>query len=439
MYTPKKVIIDPVHGPIRFNVNLPEDRLAWKIIHSPEFRRLNYITQQDFRFLELPSATHTRYAHSIGTYHIARKLLKIIKDSLPQAPYTHRAKTAAIAALVHDVGHGPLSHAFEDILQAIGIEKRHEQWTREILSDQTALGQIIIEEQGIDFLEEVNSFFMDDVPEDIFTSIISSQFDADRLDYIKRDIYMSGLQSGSFDLNWILEALEIGTINIENDKGKVAIDCFILNSKAKDIACEYLYARYLNQINAYNKTKQAYVLMFKDLYALIEKDAKSLLLLKHPLFMPIYQLLHQHRIELKDYLSLTDYKLWATVDTLKHSPNPKVSQLAQRIMRHDPYISINLSDLAYDQQKTTMILDNLTAESIQYVHSLKIINSPLVPEKKHFFDSILVYTDREKSQVKKLYDIVYQGALPAPPITLNRIFIKKTEQLERAREIIKNS
>ena len=105
-------IRDPIHGLIVFDKNTPTDMLAWKLIQTPEFQRLRRIKQLGVSELVFPSATHTRFAHSIGVYHIARKLMSVVEQSMKKSEYNpKRAQTVLIASLLHDIGHGPFSHA----------------------------------------------------------------------------------------------------------------------------------------------------------------------------------------------------------------------------------------------------------------------------------------------------------------------------------------
>ncbi len=109
-------IRDPVHGLILFGGSTDADRnetdlIAWKLLDTPEFQRLRRIRQLGFSEFVFPGATHNRFAHSIGTYHIARKLADIIARQQDKRD-PERERVALLAALLHDIGHGPFSHTF---------------------------------------------------------------------------------------------------------------------------------------------------------------------------------------------------------------------------------------------------------------------------------------------------------------------------------------
>ena len=135
-------IRDPVHDLIEFDVG-ELDQLAWRALDSAEFQRLRRIKQLGFSEFVFPGATHSRFAHSVGVFHTARRLSHLISARLGSSFDPSRAEIAQVAALVHDLGHGPFSHSFEDALKALGIKKRHEEWTAEIILGDTEVGKCL--------------------------------------------------------------------------------------------------------------------------------------------------------------------------------------------------------------------------------------------------------------------------------------------------------
>ncbi len=114
-------IRDPVHNLIEFD-NTEFEYHMWKIIQTRPFQRLRRIKQLGFTDLVYPGATHTRFIHSIGTFHIARKLINIIRRKLGSNFSDSKAYVVLAASLLHDVGHGMFSHAFEDVLAITKID-----------------------------------------------------------------------------------------------------------------------------------------------------------------------------------------------------------------------------------------------------------------------------------------------------------------------------
>jgi putative nucleotidyltransferase with HDIG domain len=212
-----KAIQDPVWG----YLEISDDIL--KIIDTEEFQRLHWIKQLGMCYLVYPGAVHTRFQHSIGTMHLAGLMANKLNSKYK------REVTAA--ALLHDVGHFPLSHSFEEFfLSKFG--KNHEEQGMEIIRGKIGTGQLseTIEKQGIDInvvLEilkgEGNEFSLEN-------KIVSGSLDADELDYLVRDSYFTGAGNLSFDVKRIIDILRTdgSTIYIE-EKGVTVVESVLIS------------------------------------------------------------------------------------------------------------------------------------------------------------------------------------------------------------------
>jgi HD superfamily phosphohydrolase len=215
-------IRDPIHGLIEFHND--DERLVWELIQCSEFQRLRRVKQLGFSEFVYPGATHTRFAHSVGVFHMARRLLKIVADRLGKQD-DERTRVALCAALLHDVGHGPFSHVFEGALKELGRQKKHEMWTAEIVSGDTEINRVLSVDKGLP--GKIASLIRAKEPEDIYAAVVSSQFDADRLDYLRRDRYMTGIKIGDFDIDWLLDCLEVGEAYLDEPAEGASCDrCF---------------------------------------------------------------------------------------------------------------------------------------------------------------------------------------------------------------------
>ncbi|MCO7176290.1 HD domain-containing protein [Sporolactobacillus kofuensis] len=186
----EKVFKDPVHRYVHVR-----DRLIWDLIGTSEFQRLRRIRQLGTTFFTFHGAEHSRFGHSLGVYEIARRIIEIFKyrnhwdDS--------ETMVTLCAALLHDVGHGPFSHSFEKVF---GTD--HEKYTQEIILGDTEIHRLL-DMQGSGFAEKVADVIGKTYPNRLVVSLISSQIDADRMDYLLRDAYFTGVSYGHFDLERI--------------------------------------------------------------------------------------------------------------------------------------------------------------------------------------------------------------------------------------------
>src|SRR5437868_1514678 len=152
-------IRDPVHDLIPFGTDKFE-QMVWRLLQRPEFQRLRRIKQLGFTELVFPGATHTRFAHSVGVFHTARQLAECVRRQIANFS-PERAEVAMAAALVHDLGHGPFSHAFEAATAGFLTEKKkHEHWTSEIVLT-TGIGRVQ-ESYRVGLSEEVSNLILSD-------------------------------------------------------------------------------------------------------------------------------------------------------------------------------------------------------------------------------------------------------------------------------------
>lgn len=122
-----------------------------------------------------------------------------------------------IAALLHDVGHGPISHTFEAVQKGRGVTKRHETWTAEIVKNPSGGIRALLDEHWPEggFCEAVAELLEAEDPSDIYHAVVSSSFDADRLDYLRRDRLMTGTGAGAIDFDWLMEHIRVRDIEID--------------------------------------------------------------------------------------------------------------------------------------------------------------------------------------------------------------------------------
>ena len=344
-------IRDPLHDLIEFDSG-PFEQGLWRLIDTPEFQRLRHIKQLGFSELVYPGATHSRLLHSIGVFHTARQLSKIIQSRLGNQFDPDRSKVALIAALIHDVGHGPFSHAFESSLKQLDKqsgnkhENRHEIWTAEIIRSDTVLGATLEDAFGKDVRGSVAELLLQETPTDIYSAIVSSQFDADRLDYVRRDRMMTGAQHGGFDFSWLMANLEVDQVTFSTDDESYAtVDTLVLGAKAFQAAESYVlglfhlyFAVYFHKATRSAEKMLTAILVRLGQLVLDDSIQKSGLSDRHP----IVQFIRER--DLSSYLRLDDTVIWGSLPFLENAEDDVISSLASRLRNRELYKAVDVSE-----------------------------------------------------------------------------------------------
>ena len=192
-----KVLKDPVHSYIHIHYEV-----IWNCLDSKEFQRLRRIRQLGGDFQVYPTAEHSRFSHSLGVYEIVRRMVTEVKTLC--AELTEYEKVCVmLAGLLHDVGHGPFSHAFEHV-----TNHSHEEYTAKIILGDTELNSIL-RAVSKKMPEDIVSIIQHTHEDDILNQIVSGQLDADRMDYLLRDSYFTATSYGQFDLERILRTMRV--------------------------------------------------------------------------------------------------------------------------------------------------------------------------------------------------------------------------------------
>lgn len=211
-----KVFRDAIHNYI--HVDQP---VILDLINSKEMQRLRRIKQLGGVHQVYQSAEHSRFCHSLGVYYVVRKM--IFNSAIGQALCDYDKLVVMCAALLHDIGHGPFSHCFEEVYQI-----KHEDYTVKIINGQSEVHQIL-ENFNKGFAKEVSSVIEKRHPNKILVQMVSSQLDGDRMDYLLRDSYFTGTTYGHFDMARILRVMQVydGKI-VFKEAGVQAIENYIL-------------------------------------------------------------------------------------------------------------------------------------------------------------------------------------------------------------------
>src|SRR5919112_1480903 len=192
-----EIIRDPLWNNVRV------DALALRLVDTPAFQRLRYVRQLGLAYLVYPGATHTRFEHALGAYHLARTTLALLDErgELRGVPADECAVVRA-AALLHDVGHYPFSHALEEI-----GAMHHEEVARPLISD-GEVADVLHRELGPTAPGRILALIRGESQSPL-QGLISGSIDLDKLDYLRRDAFMCGVSYGEIDVDRLINALII--------------------------------------------------------------------------------------------------------------------------------------------------------------------------------------------------------------------------------------
>lgn len=231
---------DPLHHGISLDSADSAEAMVMELIDSAPFQRLRRIRQLGPAFLTFHGAESSRFTHSLGVFHLARKALNALIKLEPNLIKFRGLLYGA--ALLHDLGHGPLSHTGEEIF---GF--RHEKWSSLLIRKHSAIKDPLerfnkgTADQVADLIE------LDQAPHGVIKNLISSQLDCDRLDYLLRDSYSTGTSYGRLDLDRILSALTIapdGDLAI-HPKGLMAVEHYLV---VRNLMYRSVYNHRLNEV-----------------------------------------------------------------------------------------------------------------------------------------------------------------------------------------------
>ncbi|MBU6354776.1 MAG: HD domain-containing protein [Cyanobacteria bacterium REEB498] len=214
---------DPLHGAIRLDRSVPAEALVIDLIDTAPFQRLRRIRQLGPAYLTFHGAESSRFTHSLGVLQLARQALAALRHQAPALE--GQAGVLYAAALLHDVGHGPLSHSGEEMF---GL--KHERWSGRLIREHPELrGPLEAFAPGCaDAVADLLEHGQAEQP--AIKALVSSQLDCDRLDYLLRDSYSTGTSYGSLDLERILASLTLapdGGLAL-HPKGLMAVEHYLV-------------------------------------------------------------------------------------------------------------------------------------------------------------------------------------------------------------------
>jgi HD superfamily phosphohydrolase len=336
-YDRRVILRDPVHGLVAFEGEA--ERVVAALLDTREVQRLRRVRQLGLTSLVFPGAEHSRFAHAIGAAHVMARLEERIRarqdhDGLPRALRLEGPAgcDALAAALLHDVGHGPFSHLFEEVLPHA---RPHEEWTVAIILDPSTDVHRALASFDREMPSRVAGLITGTHPLKWLASTVSGVVDVDRCDYLLRDSHMTGVAYGIYDLDWLLRAFAFAelppssdasatpdagrwVLAIEGRKGLPPIEAFFL-------ARHFMY----QQVYHHKATRAAECLvraMFQRVAELIRDGAS-------PAIAPaaLRAAVLGEPLELGAYLELDDTLLMYCLGEWERDRDPILADLARRL------------------------------------------------------------------------------------------------------------
>jgi uncharacterized protein len=272
-----------------------------------------------------------------------------------------RAEVAVIAALLHDLGHGPFSHTFEGVQKSRGLSKRHEQWTADIIRNPEGKIRPLLDAYRPDdgFCDAVAALVEAEDPQDIYHAVVSSSFDADRLDYLRRDRLMTGTGAGAIDFDWLMEHVRVHEIAIEaadatDEADQERVPTFCLDMKALPAAEQFLYARYtLHEQVYFHKATRCVEHMVAKLLRRVAEFAQNPALASSQTGLdpshPLLRFFGGGGATLANYLSLDDVVVMGAMERMTHATDAVLAELATRLRERRLYKTLDLRAFGHDE------------------------------------------------------------------------------------------
>ncbi len=389
----QKVLRDPIHGYIRVDY-----KVIWDVINSAWFQRLRRIRQLGGANMVYHCAEHTRFAHSLGVYELVRRLVTEV-DDIRNLLSEEEKIIVMLAGLLHDIGHGPYSHAFETITNT-----SHEEYSCRIIENKTEITKILETcKKGLS--KKVADVIRHKAKNMLLSQMISSQLDADRMDYLLRDAYFTGTAYGEFDLERIFR-----TIRIKDNK-------LVIKQSGIYAIENYIMSRYHMYLQVYyHPVARSYEYLLHCLFKRL-KDLKA----KEKEELPFFKaLLTKKELTLDEYFELDDYSFNWGFAQLVHHEDEIVKDLALRLRDRHLFEYTDSSEKVIKELKAK--LKKAGYDEKYYMGKDAVKQRPYVPYHENNSGAIwILMRDGSTKEISNASTVVY-SLVHGPTIDDNIVF-----------------
>ena len=396
-FTHRKIINDPVHGFITIN-----DPFIFDLIAHPYYQRLRRIQQMALAQLVYPGAVHTRLHHSLGAYHLMCIAIAELKDKGIEIT-NEEAQAAKAAILLHDIGHGPFSHALENVLLK-GVS--HEDLSL-LIMHKINEGP---EEKLKGKLDLAIQIFTNQYPKKFLHQLISGQLDVDRLDYLSRDSFFTGVSEGVVGYERILKMLTVHNNElVVEEKGINSVEKFLLSRRLM-----YWQVYQHKTVIASEKMLVKIVERAQYLYQQNDQAVKTSEVLNYFLGEFSGKLAE---INLSYYCQLDDTDILYAIKKWQHHSDPVLSLLCQRLLIRKGFkCSLQSNAISPEQWETafaqTKAAFPFSDEDLSYLCFKGTASNTLYKEDVETIKILL--KNGEVSSISKIQDTIINESLSAP-------------------------
>lgn len=394
-----KVFRDPLYGYISVEYEIIID-----IINSKEFQRLRRIRQLSGVSMVFHTAEHSRFAHSLGTYFMAHKVTKEA-DGISDNMSEYQKVLFMITALIHDLGHGPYSHAFETVLSV-----NHEEMTARIIeSPITEINKVLSTVPGLS--TDVTGIIRHNGKYPLIESLVSSQIDVDRMDYLGRDAYFTGATYGNIDYNRLIRSMKI-----------IAGSVYYRASGVNSIE-SYIMSRYHMYWQVYfHPIGRAYELILQSIY----KRIKDLEDKKIPVDANVGSLLNiiRDNHDLNSYLDLDDSYINGMIKQLAKSKDTVLYKLANDFQDRKLFSYVDYSEDTIETEDIKNKYKNKPMSNYYYYESKfsKAAYLNIDQTKKDDINDIKIILENGEFVSLEDFSPIIKGLLETGPKKTLRIF-----------------